>query len=87
MSDAETAAVISLIDGLFTSNVSTLVRHFVCFLNVYFLVLHRYCSTVLIIETICSRHGTVAFVTLLCYDYCLTFGREVSLLINHRHTK
>lgn len=34
MSDAETAAIISLIDGLFTSNVSTLVRHPVCFLNV-----------------------------------------------------
>jgi len=35
MSDAETAAVLSLINGLLTSNVSTLVRYLVCFLNVY----------------------------------------------------
>lgn len=35
MSDAETAAVLSLIDGLLTSNVSTLMRYLVCFLNVY----------------------------------------------------
>ena len=35
MSDAESAAVLSLISGLLTSNVSDLVRHPVCFLNVY----------------------------------------------------
>ena len=46
MSDAESAAVLSLISGLLTSNVSDLVHHLVCFLNVIFLVLHRYCPIV-----------------------------------------
>ena len=46
MSDAGTAAVLSLISGLITSNVSAPVGHLIAFSMSTFLVLHRYRPTV-----------------------------------------
>lgn len=42
---------------------------------------------ILVFETFCSSHWIVAFVTLLCYDYFLTFGREVSPLIDDKRVR
>jgi hypothetical protein len=83
MSDAETAAALSLINDFFASNVSALVKHPVCFLNVYVSSIAQVPLHCLSTGIICSGHCIVAFVTLLCYDYCLTFSREVSQQIDH----